>query len=67
MERIFEGMSFHEIANDHDIMTAMCGSMEEANKLVSIARPEFTPRVGNEDDPNDDDGDEDLPTFVAKP
>jgi hypothetical protein len=67
MERIFEGMSFHEIVNDHDIMTAMCGSVEEANKLASTARSEFTPRVGNEDDPNDNDGDEDLPTFVAKP
>jgi hypothetical protein len=68
MERIFEGTTFHEIVNDHDIMTCMYGSMEEGNALITIARPGFIPHQdGKEDHPADDNHDKDLPTFVAEP
>ena len=67
MEQIFEGTSFHEIVNDHDIMACMYGSMEEGNALVTIARPGFIPHQdGNKDHPSDNNHDEDIPTFVPQ-
>jgi hypothetical protein len=68
MERIFEGMTFEEIVNDPDIITAMYGSIKDGNALVSIARPGFLPQEnGNEDHPTDDNHDTDLAAFVAEP
>ena len=72
MEKIFPLLTFHEIVQDHDIMTAMYGTMEKGNALVAIARPGFIPNEDtNEDHPNnadhDHDHDHDLPVFVAEP
>jgi hypothetical protein len=67
MERIFEGMTFDEIANDPDIMATMYGSVQEGNALVTIARPGFLPQEnGNEDHPADDDHHTNPVPFVAE-
>jgi hypothetical protein len=63
MERIFEGMSFRDIITDPEIMAAMYGNMEEANALVTIARPGSIP----DEDGNEHNHDENLPTFIAEP
>jgi hypothetical protein len=66
MERIFDGRTFSDIVHDAEIMKCMYGTMEEGNALVAIARPGFVPREdGNEDRPNNDEPDGDLPKFLA--